>query len=99
MPRQGVCHGRIADLGRKVELDIDVVGRASGDLVLRTGMRLDRVPPTRSALTRALVREPLPTHRVSAGIHAHAAQLWRKRVPFVAHPAKRSTRSVAEDAR
>lgn len=55
--------------------------------------RLDvaRVPATHATLSAALRAVPLSTQRVSAGIHAQALTLWRKRVPFVAHPDKRAT--------
>ncbi len=69
---------------------IDVADRATGAVVLVTGMRLALAPVTRESLGAALRNDVLPTHRVSAGIHAQAARLWRKRVPFVAHPAKRA---------
>jgi uncharacterized protein len=69
---------------------IDVVDPATGVIVLVTGMRLDREAATRRALGAALWHDGFPTHRVSAGIHAQAARLWRARVPFVAHPRKRA---------
>ncbi len=43
-----------------------------------------------SAMSATLRPDRLPTHRVSAGIHAQALRLWRKRVPFVPHPDRRS---------
>ena len=58
--------------------------------VLTTRLVVDRVQPTRRAMTNSLLTNPFPTHRVSFGIHRQALALWRKRVPFVAHPAKRS---------
>lgn len=71
-----------------LHVGLDVVSRATGDLVLTTGMRLDHRPVTRRSLGTAIRTDGFPTHRVSAGIHAQAARLWR-RVPFVPHPAKR----------
>ena len=50
------------------------------DLVLR------REPLTRRSLARRLRTHPFLTWRVWAGIHAHAALLAAKRVPFVRHP-------------
>lgn len=41
---------------------------------------------TRRSVLARLVRHPFPTHRVWAGIHAHAVVLALKRVPFFAHP-------------
>ena len=68
---------------------IDVVAPDAGVAVLRTEMRLTRHQATRQVLTKVLLSRIAPTHRVSAGIHAQAARLWVKRVPFVAHPRKR----------
>jgi uncharacterized protein len=79
-----------ADDERTLAFGIDVVDRSNGAVVLVTGMRLEREPITRAALAAALWHDGFPTHRVSAGIHAQAARLWRKRVPFVAHPRTRS---------
>ena len=58
---------------------------------LTTRLVVDRNPADRSTMTRALTRNPLPTHRVSLGIHGQALRLWRKRVPFVPHPDRRQT--------
>lgn len=80
---------RIADRDDRVAIDIDVLDR-SDELVLRTALRTKRVAASREVLARSLRSTPLPTHRVSAGIHANAARLWRKGVPFISHP-KRST--------
>lgn len=71
-----------------VELELDVVGPDDRPTVL-TAMSLERRPATRARLTESLRHNPVPTHRVSAGIHTQALRLWRKGVPFVAHPAKR----------
>ena len=57
--------------------------------ILRTRLAVDRLPADRSVLTNALTRNPLSTHRVSTGIHHQAFRLWRKGVPFVAHPRRR----------
>lgn len=78
---------RLADRDDRVAVDIDVVD-PDGNLALHTALRTDRSPADRSTLGRALWSIPLPTHRVSAGIHTQAAKLWRKGVPFVAHPEK-----------
>jgi len=78
-------------------LAIDVVGPDDAPVLL-TGARLDHRPVDRSALTASLRADGLPTHRVSAGIHAQALRLWRKRVAFVPHPAKRERASVSDTA-
>lgn len=88
-----------ADGERSLTVGIDVVDRATGTPVLVTGTCLEREPITRAALGASLRRDGFPTHRVSAGIHAQAARLWRKRVPFVAHPRKRNAAEPTGSAR
>jgi uncharacterized protein len=86
---------RIADRDDIVAIDLDVL-EPGGDIVVHTAMRLVRRPATRAALGAALRSLPLSTVTVSAGIHAQAARLWARRVPFVAHP--RSSRKPADPA-
>ena len=76
-----------------LNLAIDVVRPGTDDAVVTTRLQLDRQPASRRSLGRSLTRHVAPTHRVSAGIHVQAAQLWVKRVPFVAHPRKKKGRS------
>ncbi len=73
----------------RIEFGIDVVPDGMDEPIVVTGLTTERVPATRSALSRALVRPFLSTHRVSWGIHWQALKLWWKRVPFVPHPRKR----------
>ncbi|MEJ7799840.1 MAG: DUF1365 family protein, partial [Ilumatobacter sp.] len=63
--------------------------------ILHTNLVVTRVLATRRALARSLWTSFAPTHRVSLGIHVQAARLWMKRVPFVPHPSRRSTRTEA----
>jgi uncharacterized protein len=76
-----------------VSLDVvpDVDGADGRRPTVSTRLDVARVPADRGALAAALWAVPLSTQRVSAGIHAQALTLWRKQVPFVAHPAKRTT--------
>lgn len=62
-----------------------------GRVVLTTRLVIDQYPVERALLTQALRHNPLPTHRVSFGIHHQAWQLWRRGVPFVPHPRRRAT--------
>ncbi len=57
--------------------------------ILTTRLVVDRIGATRTNMTKALIRNPLPTHQVSFGIHRQAFALWRKRVRFVSHPKRR----------
>jgi len=62
------------------------------DLVLR------RVELSRRSLRRTLARHPLMTVRVTAAIHVEAVRLWLKRVPFVAHPRRKSAETATRPA-
>lgn len=59
---------------------------SNAEPVLSARLVTDRYQPNRRVMTTALTTNPLPTHRVSLGIHRQALALWRKGVPFVAHP-------------
>ncbi len=58
----------------------------STERVFDADMTVRTEPLTRRSVLARLVRHPFPTHRVWAGIHAHAVVLALKRVPFFAHP-------------
>lgn len=77
----------IEDRDDGIAVDVDVHDD-EGRLVLHTALRLGRVAASREVLGRSLLRHPFPTHRVSASIHAQAARLWAKGIPFVRHPDK-----------
>jgi uncharacterized protein len=85
----------IDDRDDRIVVCLDVVAGGGDDEPIEptVSTRLDvaRAPADRGALAAALRAVPLSTQRVSAGIHTQALALWRKRVPFVAHPDKRTT--------
>jgi len=84
---------RLRGTDEEIELGLDVVRRDGGEPIVTTALAVELLPATRSNLGASLRRNPLPTHRVSAGIHTQALKLWRKGVPFVAHPTKREATS------
>lgn len=88
------------DGGRMIDMTLDVhppvcppadppSGRPSVP-VLETRLVTRLVGPAGPAMTAVARPDRLPTHRVSLGIHRQALALWRKRVQFVPHPARRS---------
>lgn len=82
---------RISGLADHLLVDLDVVGR-DGQAVVETRLDVTQVEPTPPAMRTFMTRNPVATHRVSAGIHLEAAKLWLKRVPFVTHPSTPSPR-------
>ncbi len=49
-------------------------------------LALRRVSLSRQSLRRTLIRHPMMTLCITAGIHYQALRLWAKRVPFATHP-------------
>lgn len=67
-------------------LGVLVENAEEGRVVLGAGLRLRRRPLDRRAMGSLLVRNPLTTWRVSAGIYWQAARLAAKGVPVHRHP-------------
>jgi hypothetical protein len=84
LPMDLTYHFRLTAPGERCGLGITVT--SGGSVVFRAGLSLRRLPLTRLAVAALLVRHPLMTHRVSAGIYARAARLWLRRTPYIAHP-------------
>ena len=72
--------------GDDLVVSIDVY--EGGALVLATSLRLSRHEMDRRTMGRVLWNYPLVTWRVTLGIYRQALALWRRGVPFLAHPPK-----------
>lgn len=101
-PATGASPGAGADAGRQAGVrriheagGVETIDNSpDGRLVLTTRLVIDQYPVERALLTQALRHNPLPTHRVSLGIHHQAWRLWRRGVPFVPHPRRRAAASA-----
>jgi len=78
---------RFLEPGRRIQVHMD--SRRGGVKIFDATMGLRRRPICRAELTRALLRYPAMTLKVTAAIHFQALRLWRKKAPFHVHPSKR----------
>jgi DUF1365 family protein len=70
-------------------LAVHMASYRRGDKYFDATMFLERCEITGLALTRVLLRYPIMTAQVIAGIYWNALRLWMKGIPFYTHPAKR----------
>ena len=69
-------------------LSVYMANSKDGQKFFDATMALERKTISSRSLASVLVRFPLMTLKVIAGIHWEALRLWIKRVPFYEHPAK-----------
>jgi DUF1365 family protein len=62
-----------------------------GQSVFTAALALTPQPLTSRSLFKALLRHPMMTGQVLVGIYWQALRLWRKHIPYIAHPDKTSS--------
>lgn len=73
-------------------LSVGIVQHEEGRRVLDAQLWGRRLPLTTSTLTASLLRYPLVTMKTIAAIHAEAARLYLKGIPFLSHPGRTDAR-------
>ncbi|MCH2123602.1 MAG: DUF1365 domain-containing protein [Pirellulaceae bacterium] len=75
------------------QIKVFIENRQKGEAFFNVNMRLERREITSANLSRALLRFPLMTWRVVAGIYWQALRLWLKGTPFHKHPGQKTNNS------
>jgi len=88
---------RFAPVGER--LSVFIRERERGAPMLDAHLWGKRRPLDDRALAALALRDPLSTLKVTAAIHWQALRLWRKRVPFRAHPGRATSASASQEVR
>ena len=79
-------------------LSVKIVNYQNAERMLNVAMSLKRRTLTSNRLRVSLLKYPLISWKIFAGIYWQALRLYLKRVPFYSHPRKSSSRALADDS-
>lgn len=65
---------------------VQITSHRQGKKVFAATMVLRHQPIETASLLRLLLGQPWPTLKIQLGIYYQAFKLWRKKIPFIAHP-------------
>ena len=88
---------RLSDTLVAVSISLTQTVEGREQEVFSASVHGDLQPATRGRVLRAVARNPVPSHRVSALIHWHGVKLWLRRLPVVPrrpHPAPEGVTSA-----
>lgn len=75
---------------------IHIENNKNGAKVFDATLRLHRQDISAASLARVLIRFPFITAKVVLAIYFEAWRLWRKRIPFVPHPASKQASTTVK---